>query len=245
MTGTASELYHQTMISVGMLPTLLRWRCCRGQCDQRTGDCYIWRPLWTFIKYGDHNVWCAVNTSEKYGSADAQSGLAGAASQPGTSATWQAQRPAGQLSQACHADMHATARRLTLFCVNCTALRQRPNNLCEFSWYVMDNGRGEEQNIAITDVRAPDGASVYLTTWDETAPRPHRTPSSRRGITTYAMQWGPWSRVTEHSTALETGTPVTSFRQGQRGTPHHGRKNGETPFRSEVSLALFKIVFCR
>ena len=26
----------------------------------------------------------------------------------------------------------------------------------------MDNGRGEERNIAITDVRAPDGASVHL-----------------------------------------------------------------------------------
>ena len=129
--------------------------------------------------------------------------------------------------------------------VNCMALRQRPNNLCVFSWYVMDNGRDEERNIAITDVRAPDGASVYFTTWDETAPRPHRTPPSRRGIKTCAMRWGPWSRVTEHSTALETGTPVTSFRQGQRGTPHHGRKNRETPFRSEVSLALFKIVFCR
>ena len=100
MTGTASELYHdQTMISVGMLPTLLRWRYCTHHCDQRTGDCYIRKPLWTFIKYGDHNVWCTVNTSEKYGSADAQSGLVGAASQPGTSTTWQPQRPAGQLSQ--------------------------------------------------------------------------------------------------------------------------------------------------
>ena len=61
---------------------------------------------------------CCKHIRNQDGSANAQSGLAGAASQPGTSATWQPQRPAGQLSQACHADMHAMARRLPLLCVN-------------------------------------------------------------------------------------------------------------------------------
>ena len=86
--------------------------------------------------------------------------------------------------------------------------------------------------------------SVYFTTWEETAPRPHRTPPSRRGITTYAMRWGPWSRVAECTALAKRREP--RWRHSTRGSEgHHVVRIKETPFRSEVSLALFQIVFCR
>ena len=52
MTGTASELYHQTMISVGMLPTLLRWRCCSDQWWSTHG-----RLLYLKAIVDIHQVW--------------------------------------------------------------------------------------------------------------------------------------------------------------------------------------------
>ena len=128
------------------------------------------------------------------------------------------------------ADLHGYGRCLPLLCVNDVWTVWRYVSAQTISVYFTNMlwTMVVVTNETSSTLKPVHRSVTVCTTRDETAPRPQRTPHHGGGIQTCAMRWGPWSRVAECTALHETGTPVTSFRQGQRGTPHHRNKRGNS-----------------
>ena len=180
------------------------------------------------------------------GSADAQSRLTGAASQPGTSATWQPQRPAGQLSQpralTCMATAGTYRYSVWTTCELYGATSAPKQYLCtlltcygQWSWWRMKHRRhwspctGRWQCVQ-RGTRLLRGLNAHR--HPDEAYRPALCGGGREAVSPSALHCKRREPRWRHSARGNEGHRTTAI-------------NGETPFRSEVSLALFKIVFCR